>query len=142
MRAALGDRRGAPSLPAAGHAPEMRGVDKLGTQLYAVAIWLARDGRQADLVNAWLALGDWAARHQPGAVEALILQDIHRPQRLVSVDVWQDAESLDAWRATPEYRAFMLEARELCDRVEVLTTAEIGPALHSIQAGKSGGDPG
>lgn len=84
-------------------------------QLYTVGIWTARPGKEAEFMAAWEEFARWTAVSQPGAAQAYMLRDLAHPQRFLSFGPWESAERIDAWRATPEFKAFAAHARELCD---------------------------
>ena len=84
-------------------------------QLYTVGTWTAKPGKEADFISAWVEFARWTAENQPGAAHAYILQDLAHPQRFLTFGPWESAERIDAWRATPEFKTFGVQIRELCD---------------------------
>ncbi len=89
-------------------------MDKSG-QLYTAGLWTVKPGKEAEFIRAWEEFARWTGEHQPGAAVGTLVQDIARPQRFLSFGPWESAEHIDAWRATPEFKAFAAQARELCD---------------------------
>jgi heme-degrading monooxygenase HmoA len=87
-------------------------------QLYTVGIWTAKEGKEDEFAREWTEFARWTSEHQPGAADAYLLQDAAHPQRFISFGPWESAERIDAWRATPEFKAFGARARELCDEFQ------------------------
>jgi heme-degrading monooxygenase HmoA len=84
-------------------------------QLYTAGLWTVRPGKEADFIRAWDEFARWTSEHQPGAGEAHLLQDLTNAQRFLSFGPWENAERVQAWRATPQFAAFVAQARELCE---------------------------
>jgi quinol monooxygenase YgiN len=84
-------------------------------ELYTVGLWTAKPGKEDDFIRAWEEFARWTSAHQPGAAEAHLLQDIAHPQRFFSFGPWENSRRIDDWRATPEFRAFVVQVRELCE---------------------------
>ncbi len=87
-------------------------------QLYTVGIWTAKEGKEDEFAREWAAFARWTSEHQPGAADAYLLQDAAHSQRFISFGPWESAERIDAWRATPEFKAFGDRAGELCDEFQ------------------------
>ena len=87
-------------------------------QLYTVGLWSVKPGSEAAFVAAWREFADWTVKHQPGALEGHLLQDIDESSRFVSFGPWKDAQSIQAWRERPEFQTFLAKVRELCEVVQ------------------------
>jgi quinol monooxygenase YgiN len=88
-------------------------------QVYTFGLWLTKPGKEAEFIAAWESFARWTSEHQPGmAGQALLLQDIDRPKRFVSIGGWTDMQKVQAWRQLPEFRAFFAKAEELCETME------------------------
>lgn len=56
--------------------------------------------------------------NQDGAISGTLLQDTQNPQRFISFGPWKDKESIETWRQTPEFQAFIKKARVLCEEIQ------------------------
>ncbi len=88
-------------------------------QVYTFGLWYTKPGKEAKFVAAWESFARWTSKHQTGmAGEARLLQDIDQPRRLVSIGGWTDNQRVQAWRESPEFRAFFAKAKELCEETQ------------------------
>lgn len=89
-------------------------MDELG-QFYTAGLWAVKPGKESDFVRAWEEFALWTSEHQPGAGDGYLLQDTVHQQRFLSFGPWENVERIQDWRATPEFLAFVAQARELCE---------------------------
>lgn len=82
---------------------------------YTLGLWTAKAGKEKTFVTEWENFARWTANNQPGAGMAYLLQDPEHPQQFVSFGPWENSDAIKAWRERPEFQAFVLKARELCD---------------------------
>jgi quinol monooxygenase YgiN len=87
-------------------------------QLYTSGLWTIKPGREDEFIRSWQEFADWTNAHQAGGGQAHLIQDLERPQRLISFGDWDSLESIQAWRGTAEFAAFVEKARTLCDEVQ------------------------
>lgn len=92
-------------------------MTKLG-QLYTAGRWTVKPGKEQEFIQAWQEFADWTGKHQVGAGEARLMQDIEHPNRLISFGDWDTPESIQTWRSTAEFTAFLEKARTLCDDIQ------------------------
>jgi heme-degrading monooxygenase HmoA len=83
--------------------------------LFTLGNWTVKQGCEAEFITAWKAFAVWSSRHQPGSGTANLLQDAERPQVFVSYGSWDSADTVKAWRSTPEFQAFLGKVRSLCE---------------------------
>jgi quinol monooxygenase YgiN len=86
-------------------------------QVYTVGIWTVRPGREDEFVSLWRELADWTLREFPDAAGTL-LRDRERPNRFVSYGPWDSVETIERWRATPEWQDVVARMREVLDAFE------------------------
>lgn len=97
-------------------------------QVYTMGLWSVKPGNEAALIAAWEKFAKWSAENQPGAMEAVLLQDLEQPRRFVSIGPWEDAEKVRAWRQRPEFQAFFSRAKELCEEIQPRTLKPVARA--------------
>ena len=102
-------------------------------EVYTFGLWTVKPGKEAEFIAAWESFARWTSEHQPGmAGEALLLQDLDQPKRLVSIGGWTDRQRVEAWRQLPEFRAFFAKAKELCEEMQ---PHSLKPVVRIAQAG-------
>jgi heme-degrading monooxygenase HmoA len=100
-------------------------MSKIG-QLYASGKWRVKEGMEAEFIELWQNFAEWTAGSQPGAGEAVLLQNPEDPQSLLSFSPWDRVEDVDEWRSRPEFEAFVRGARELCEELEPRNMVLVG----------------
>ncbi len=101
---------------------------------YSVAIWRTRASYEEALISAWEALARWTIRRQQGVQAMRLLRDDEAPQRLIAVGIWRSGEDVARWQETPEYKAFMMEVRLLCEEQEERHMVLVGEVILSAEA--------
>ncbi len=89
--------------------------------VYSVGLWTARPGKEEMFKKSWEDFADWSKRNIPGAITALLLQDKDDPRKFLTVGPWKDDASVQKWRASPEFKAFVGRVKELCDEFRPMT---------------------
>ena len=72
-------------------------------QLFTLATWKVKSGKEAEFIEAWQAFADWTAHTQSGAGEGVLLQSENNPDHFVSFGPWESAENIVSWRTQPEF---------------------------------------
>jgi heme-degrading monooxygenase HmoA len=93
--------------------------------VFTIGLWTVKEGRQAEFVDAWRAFAQWTAEHRPGSRDAFLVKDTDSLVRFVSFGPWADLDSVQAWRATDEFKEFFKRARELCIEIRPMTTETV-----------------
>lgn len=96
-------------------------------QLFTVGIWLAKSGKENDLIAAW---GDFAERifnQNLGSGWVYLLQDIQEPRRFITCGPWDSIQKIDEWRQLPEFKEFFTKAKAMCEEITPLT---MKPIIH------------
>ena len=94
-------------------------------KLYTLGIWVVKPGYEKDFISAWKEFAHWTIKNQDGAVSATLVQDIQNSQRFISFGPWEDKESIELWRQTPVFQAFIKKARALCDDIQPHTVKSV-----------------
>ena len=94
-------------------------------QLYTLGNWTAKPGYEKQFIAEWEAFARWTARNQPGAGAGYLLQDPEHPRQFVSFGPWDNADAIKAWRERPEFKAFVLKIRGLCDDFQPRTLVPV-----------------
>jgi quinol monooxygenase YgiN len=84
-------------------------------QIYTLGNWTTKVGNEQAFITEWQTFAQWTAQHQQGAGIGYLLQDPDHPQQFVSFGPWESPEAVKAWRERPEFKAFVLKVRELCE---------------------------
>ncbi len=103
---------------------------------FTLGFWSVKEGKEAAFVAEWTAFAEWTARHQGGAGTGYLLQDPERPREFISFGPWKDTDAINQWRERPEFKAFAVKARELCDEFRPRTLALV--AVSDSQPSRSG----
>jgi heme-degrading monooxygenase HmoA len=98
-------------------------------QLYTLAIWKVKPGKEAEFIEAWQAFADWTTHTQASAGEGILLQGEDSPTQFVSFGPWDNAENVVNWRAQPEFRDFLSKARELCEELQPQNMIRVGQSI-------------
>jgi heme-degrading monooxygenase HmoA len=83
--------------------------------------WLRRG-----VSRGWQSFAEWTSLNQAGASEAFLLWDAQDANRHISFGPWRSEDDISAWRATPEFTAFVGKVRELCDDFQPNTVHQVG----------------
>ncbi len=84
-------------------------------EIYTLGIWLAKPGHEKELISEWTAFARWINKNIPGAGKAYFLQDGKNPLRFISFGPWDSEATIQAWRESNEFKAFVAKAMQLCD---------------------------
>jgi heme-degrading monooxygenase HmoA len=87
-------------------------------QPYTSGSWLVSAGREDEFVSAWNAFTGWSLDHAPGAQSFVLIRDAADPRRFLSLGAWSDADAVEAWRSSDEFRERLGRCRALCDDFE------------------------
>jgi heme-degrading monooxygenase HmoA len=99
---------------------------------YVSGSWLVRAGEEDEFVARWTAFTQWSLDSAPGAESFLLMRDAADPRHFVSYGTWRDADSVRAWRGSPEFGRLLRRCRELCEGFAVgdYTFAAAPVAVH------------
>lgn len=87
-------------------------------ELYTCGKWTVVVGREEDFVAAWQDLAQWTKEHVAGARWATLVQDGERPNRFLSFGPWDNAEAIEAWRASEGFQERVARIRPLLEGFE------------------------
>src|ERR671931_568187 len=87
-------------------------------QPYTSGRWLVKEGEEDAFVAEWGAFTEWSLESAPQAESFVLIQDSNDSRRFLSFGAWADADSVTAWRETPEFRERLGRCRALCDEFE------------------------
>jgi len=86
---------------------------------YTSGSFIVRQGQEKDFILAVEAVAEWTLENYSAVSEITLFRDQTRTGRFVTLFRWDDEESIDAWRADPEFGVYMTQIREHCEKVEV-----------------------
>ena len=98
-------------------------------QLYTLATWKVKAGKEAEFIESWQAFADWTTHTQAGAGEGVLLQGEDNPDHFVSFGPWDNAENVARWRAQPEFQDFLSKARDLCEELQPQNMIRVGQSI-------------
>jgi heme-degrading monooxygenase HmoA len=93
--------------------------------LYTLGIWTTLPGKEEEFMKAWKEFAKWTQIHLHGSGTAQLLQDVDQPQRFISLGPWDNRESIQEWRASPEFKNAVLTFRQLCTEIKPMTMQEV-----------------
>jgi heme-degrading monooxygenase HmoA len=82
---------------------------------YVSGDWSVKAGTEDEFVSRWLDFTGWSKEQAAGARSFVLLRDMEEPQHFVSLGTWDDRDSINAWRSTPEFAEKLGRCRELCE---------------------------
>lgn len=84
-------------------------------EVYTHGAWRTKEGKEADFIAAWQALGRYFAglANPPGV--GTLLQSVEDPQLFYSFGPWDRLEDIEAMRNQPETPAEIGKLMELCE---------------------------
>jgi heme-degrading monooxygenase HmoA len=86
---------------------------------YTSGSFIVRPGQEKDFITAIEAVAEWTIENYSSVSEITLFRDQTRSGRFITLFRWDDDESIDAWRADPEFGVYMTQIREHCEKVEV-----------------------
>lgn len=84
-------------------------------QPYTCGLWTVKPGHEQEFAAAWREFAQWTAQHVAGAGTGYLLQDTQHPERFFSFGPWANTEAIQKWRDTPEFKAFVVKVKTICD---------------------------
>ena len=84
---------------------------------YTSIIWQAKKGQEKNFIAQFKKFAE-SARKQ-GLIEATLLQEVDKPNNLVSFGLWENAKAVKKWRDAPEFKDYMAKFKELCDSIQI-----------------------
>lgn len=87
----------------------------MSDETYTLGAWRAKDGKQAEFVEAWRELGRYfrSLPHPPG--QGMLLQSVDDPQQFYSFGPWRSLDDIKEMRDQPETAKEMAEVMDLCE---------------------------
>jgi heme-degrading monooxygenase HmoA len=83
--------------------------------VYTTGSWRPFPGHEEAFLAAWREFMAWACS-LPGAGGAMLARDLRDPERFVSHAVWDDIESVRAWKSSPEFKPRMALVQQHIDK--------------------------
>lgn len=93
--------------------------------IYSLGIWSVKTDKEDDFLKNWKDFANWTIQNQKGARSVIMLQDSEQKNRYISLGPWDNAESLQEWRKTPEFKDAFVKFKELCNEIEPHTMVKI-----------------
>lgn len=84
-------------------------------EVYTTGSWRPFPGQEDAFLEDWSDFMAWACS-LPGAGRAVLARDLRDPERFVSFAVWDDIESVQAWKASSEFKPRMSRVQEHIDK--------------------------
>jgi heme-degrading monooxygenase HmoA len=85
-------------------------------ELYTLATWMVKPGREDKFVTAWREMGERTLEDFPGA-HGTLLQETETG-RFVSFGPWESEEQIAEWRASPAFQEGVGKMQALLDGFE------------------------
>ena len=84
---------------------------------YTSIIWQAKKGQEKNFIAQFKKFAE-SARKQ-GLIEATLLQEVDKPNNLVSFGLWKNTESTQKWQNSSEFKSYMAKFKDLCDSMQI-----------------------
>ncbi|HOP39515.1 MAG TPA: antibiotic biosynthesis monooxygenase [Geobacteraceae bacterium] len=78
-----------------------------------------KPGREQAFLAAVEAVAEWTLDNFTAIREITLYRDRTHAGRFVTLFRWDDEESIETWRADPEFGPYMTQVREQCRMVEL-----------------------
>lgn len=85
--------------------------------VYSVGVWTVKTGKEEIFLKAWMDFANWTKSNQKGSRNVITIQDMEQKNKFMPISPWDNLESTQAWRQTPEFRAAFIKFKELCDEI-------------------------
>ena len=98
--------------------------------IYTTGSWKPREGAEEAFIEAWREFAEWAGS-RPGVGTLRLTKDLKAPGRYVSFADWESAETVAAWKSTPEFAEGLARVRshvEEFEPTELEVIVEVGAA--------------
>ncbi len=92
---------------------------------YTMGQWAVKPGREKEFIATWKEFADWTRRSRYGMIEASLLQDTEDPHLFRSYGNWEDADSINEWRQTPEWKKYYSKLKGLCQDIQIRTLKSV-----------------
>jgi quinol monooxygenase YgiN len=86
---------------------------------YTSGSFVIKHGQEEGFIAAVEAVAEWTMDNYSSVREITLFRDRTRSGRFITLFRWDDEDSVDAWRADPEFGAYMTQIREHCEKVDV-----------------------
>ena len=93
---------------------------------YTSGSFIVKHGQEDGFIMAVEAVAEWTIDNYSSVSEIMLFRDQTRSGRFITLFRWDDDESIDAWRADPEFGVYMTQIREHCEKVEVYSLERSG----------------
>jgi heme-degrading monooxygenase HmoA len=81
---------------------------------YTHALWRVQEGREAEFIEAWCAMGDLFSGLTSATGQGLLIQSITDPTLFYSFGPWDSLEEIQAMRANPTAQEAMRRVMSVC----------------------------
>lgn len=91
--------------------------------------WLVEAGKEERFIALWTRFTSWSLENAPGARSFTLIKDESDERHFLSFGVWDDHESVIAWRQRPEFAERFGECRAQCEDFKAgdyLVAAQVG----------------
>jgi heme-degrading monooxygenase HmoA len=96
-------------------------------ELFTYGRFEVEPGSEPAFVDAWSEFATWASR-RPGAQTIRLARDVRNPGRFISFGQWDDAEAVQGWKSSPEFKErlgrVVKQAKEF-EPTELVTLAKV-----------------
>jgi heme-degrading monooxygenase HmoA len=104
--------------------------------LFSIAIWDVKKGREDEFVEAWRSFAEWTSEHRPGALGVKLLRERTYEQRFVTIGPWESVDDMKGWRESAEFEEFFELARRLCTDIRPMTLDAVVSVTARVPAGR------
>ena len=87
---------------------------------YTLSTWIVKAGREDEFLRLWQDFADWTVQEN-FAQSAMLLRDVDRPNRFVSLGPWHTVEEVGRWRDTTGFAERIARLREVLESWEPQT---------------------
>jgi len=89
-------------------------------QPFTIGVWTVKSGKEVAFQETWRELVKWTTAHKTlGSEGGLLLTDMDRPNRFISLISWKTIEGIAEWRMQDEHIEFFDKLKGLCEDYEV-----------------------
>jgi heme-degrading monooxygenase HmoA len=87
----------------------------MSDEIYTLGAWRVKEGRHAQFVQAWKALGGYFRSLPQPPGEGTLLQSLDDPRQFYSFGPWRSLDDIQEMRSRPETAREIGKLMELCE---------------------------
>jgi len=89
--------------------------------VYTSGDWHVKPGREDEFVIAWHDFAQWTVDAIDSEGQGTLLRDAEDPSHYVSFGTWRDAETVERWRQSEDFRRKVSKIEDIVESMRIVT---------------------